>query len=89
MTPVQSRHIGRMEEIIRETLWMARRYAHGRSTYAPSTVNQCIDTALKLGIEITADHVVGGMYADDGMFGKWNPSIGQFQKETTSDASSV
>ena len=29
----------KLEEIIRNTLWMARRYADQRSTYAPSVVN--------------------------------------------------
>lgn len=59
-----------MEYIIRETLWMARRYAHGRRTFAPSTVNECINLALKLGIKIDPDTVDGiEMYARDGDFG--------------------
>ena len=69
-----------MEEIIRETLWMARRYAHKRRTFAPTTINECIDSALELGIEIKPDTVDGiDMYAEDGDLGTWNN--GKFIKE--------
>lgn len=30
-----------LRRIIKETFWMARRYAHGRCTYAPSMVREC------------------------------------------------
>lgn len=68
-----------LEHIIRETLWMARRYADGRSTYAPETVNKCIDKALELGIDL--DGPPEEMYASDGMFGKWNTKLQMFEKE--------
>ena len=71
--------IDNLEYIIRETLWMARRYADGRSTYAPTTVNECIDLALKLGIDLSGPPEE--MYAKDGMFGEWNPKLQRFEKE--------
>ena len=68
----------KLEHIIIHTLWMARRYADGRSTYAPGMVNEAIDMALELGIDL------GGppeeIYAEDGMFGTWNPTIKSFEK---------
>jgi len=70
--------IGKLEYIIQETLWMARRYAHGRSTYAPETVNKCIDKALELGIDMSGPPEE--MYASDGMFGKWNSELKIFEK---------
>ncbi|MFA6158956.1 MAG: hypothetical protein WC763_05050 [Candidatus Paceibacterota bacterium] len=33
--------IHELENIIRETFWMARRYANGRMTFAPSTIRNC------------------------------------------------
>lgn len=65
--------------IIIETLWMARRYADGRMTFAPTTVNECIDAAIKLGIDIQPDN--DDMYATDGTLGKWDPKRGKFEKE--------
>ena len=38
----------KLAEIIRNTLWMARRYADQRSTYAPSVVNISIQEAQAL-----------------------------------------
>lgn len=32
------------EEVIDDLLWMAARYAHGRSTYAPSSVREAVKT---------------------------------------------
>lgn len=66
--------------IILDTIWMARRYANGRSTYAPGVVNRCIDLLLNSGINIEPDPEFG-MYAADGMFGKWNPELRRFEKE--------
>ena len=37
---IRSRREERLEYIVSETLWMDRRYANGRSTFAPSTVNE-------------------------------------------------
>lgn len=71
--------INDLERIIRDTLWMARRYADGRSTFAPGMVNECIDLALELGIEL--DGPPEEMYAKDGMLGEWNPLLGEFENE--------
>jgi len=67
-----------LRDIIRETLWMARRYADGRSTYAPTTVNECIMLANDLDIEI--DGPIEPEFAKDGMFGEWNPKTRRFEK---------
>ena len=74
--------IRNLEYIITETIWMARRYANKRQTFAPSTVNECIDLALKMGVEIAPDSVDGiNMYANDGGLGKWVPNCACFEKE--------
>lgn len=77
-TELQNR-IDNLEYIIQETLWMARRYADGRSTYAPGTVNKCIDKALEIGIDLSGPPEE--MYASDGMFGKWNSELKMFEKD--------
>lgn len=69
----------RLEHIIRETLWMARRYADGRMTYAPETVNKCIDETFELGIDLSGP--AEEIYAKDGILGSWNPVLKKFEKE--------
>ncbi len=59
-----------LRSIIQDILWMARRYASGRKTYSVKMINDAIDLALELGIDIGSDSTVGGMYAKDGMFDK-------------------
>jgi hypothetical protein len=71
----------KLKSLLGETLWMARRYADGRSTYAPSIVNESIDFAVSLGVRIDPDD--GKMYASDGDFGNWNPETKRFSKEGT------
>lgn len=56
-----------LEAIIYDTLWMARRYAHGRSTYAVAEVNDCTALALELGLKIANDK--GTVWAKDRDFG--------------------
>jgi hypothetical protein len=70
-----------MRYIIRETMWMARRYAHKRSTFAPGSVNECIMLAESIGINIEVDGAENIMYAEDGMLGKWNPDKECFEGE--------
>ena len=36
------------KEIIDEVLWMARRYAHGRHTYAPSIIRDVVKKMKKM-----------------------------------------
>lgn len=69
-----------LKSIVRDTLWMARRYAHGRSSYSTTMFNEALDKALNLGIGIQ-DDVTIGRYADDGMFGKWNPETKGWVKD--------
>ncbi len=77
MSDLTKRDVYILRTIIQETLWMARRYADGRCTYAPSTVNEAIDAALALGLHITTD-ADGTMYAKDGQLGQWKD--GRFVK---------
>jgi hypothetical protein len=41
--------------IIKQTMWMARRYAGGRMTYAPGMYNEAATLALDLGVISVAD----------------------------------
>jgi hypothetical protein len=72
--------IKKLEEMLIKVLWMARRYADGRCTYAPSDVNQVIDEALNMGLKIDKDPTLDDpMYARDGQLGQW--INGRFEKE--------
>lgn len=71
-----------LREIIANIWWMARRYADGRSSYAPGLFNQCIEKAIANGVKIEDDN--GTIYADDGQLGKWNPKTRLFEKEVQS-----
>ncbi len=44
-----------LESVVRDIYWMARRYADGRQTYAPSMYNDAINRALTLGITLSVD----------------------------------
>ncbi len=70
----------KLQSAIENILWMAARYAHGRHTYAPSTVRDSVavfkdvfpEFKIKQDhvIESPADHEIGGMsfrsdYLDD------------------------
>jgi len=57
-----------LERIILDIIWMARRYADGRKTYAVSMLNDAIDDCERLGVNIKTDHTLinGGRYATDG-----------------------
>ena len=56
--------------IIKEIWWMARRYAHGRSTYAVEEFNEAIRLAQRLEIKFDPDPIDGLIEAKDGMFDK-------------------
>lgn len=65
--------------VIEQLAWMARRYADGRSTYAPAMCNEALDVAKALGVEIESDTTLPDPdYATDGMFGRWNADEGRF-----------
>lgn len=68
-----------LEHIVKETLWMARRYADGRSTYAPGLVNECIDLAIKLEIDLHGPPEE--LYAKDGLLREWDRERGEFKNE--------
>jgi len=59
-----------LEHVIQEIQWMARRYAHGRMTYAVSQYNEAIQLAQRLGMEFRPDPIDGLVEAKDGMFDK-------------------
>ena len=44
--------------IILDTFWMARRYARGRQTLSPSTVNDCLARLAALGFVVRSDHTL-------------------------------
>lgn len=54
--------------------WMARRYASGRCSYAPSMYNDAIRAVSKLGLELQPDGIEleGTIWAKDGDLG-WPP----------------
>ena len=61
----------RLQKAIEDILWMAARYAHGRHTYAPSTVRESVEVFKNVFpefkikqdhvIESPADHEINGM----------------------------
>lgn len=58
--------------IVSDVLFMARRYADGTTSTAPSTVNECVRKAEQLGIVLPADSVLRdpeGRFATDGAYG--------------------
>jgi len=44
-----------LEQVIKDTFYMARRYAHGRNTYAPGIVRDAYHLLKANGIEIKHD----------------------------------
>lgn len=73
-----------LKYIIAQTLWMARRYADGRSSYAVGMLNDAVHELDRAGLS----HLFTGdpaeeykRFADDGMFGKYDPETKRFNKE--------
>lgn len=56
--------------IIEQIWWMARRYAHGRMSYAVSQYNEAISLAQDMGMEFKPDPIDDLIEAKDGMFDK-------------------
>ncbi len=54
--------IQKLEAVILDTFWMARRYANGRHTAATSTVNDALATLGEIGMIIRGDNTL----VDDG-----------------------
>lgn len=70
-----------LKKIVQDIMWMSFRYADGRSTYAPLTFNLAVHEIDRLGLT----HLYTGdpaenyrRFADDGMFGEWNPELKNF-----------
>lgn len=78
------RENSKLRRVVEDTLWMARRYAHNRQSYATALVNISVQTALDLGIDIRPDQTLNEgehkMFADDAMFGVWNPDTRDFKR---------
>ena len=47
-----------LEAILRNTFWMARRYANGRKTYTPSVINNALSQLFFIGIKIEDDNTL-------------------------------
>lgn len=45
-------------KIIQDIFWMARRYAHGRHTYAPGMVREAYTKLMELGVHIDQDETI-------------------------------
>jgi hypothetical protein len=73
-----------LKYIVEQTLWMARRYADGRMTYAVSMFNDAVHELDRAGLShlFTGDPAENyKRFADDGMFGRYDPEIKNFKKE--------
>ena len=57
----------KLQSAIENILWMAARYAHGRHTYAPSTVRESVEVFKDIFPEfkIKQDHVIESPSEDD------------------------
>jgi hypothetical protein len=74
---MQEMEISQLVYIIRETMWMAGRYANMRSSYSPGMFNEALTLAYRLGVIDRKDVP----YAVDGMFGTWNETLGRFNHD--------
>lgn len=73
-----------LKEIIKDTLWMAQRYADGRSTYAPHLLNIAVHKLDELGLahlHVGDSANENRRFARDGMFGEWCSVTKRFIKE--------
>jgi hypothetical protein len=55
----------KLRQIIKDIFWMARRYAHGRHTYAPSTIRDAYVEITAMGIKINHDIVLNPPEEDE------------------------
>lgn len=67
------------KEAVAEIWWMARRYANGRSTYAPHQFNTVTQSLRDFGLLTGTDN--GELWASDGDLGEWNPETKKFEGE--------
>ena len=67
-----------------DTMWMARRYADGRKTFAAHIYNRALDRLGEVGIGacVQGDRSEGDKrYADDGSLGEWDPVNSKFMRQ--------
>ena len=66
----QGEQLAAAKRYIRDTFWMARRYADKRCTYAPGMYNDALAAVIEAGV-ITIDELPSGdgtVWASDGNF---------------------
>ena len=68
-----------LKEAVAEIWWMARRYAEGRSTYAPHQFNIITQSLRESGLLDDTDN--GELWASDGDLGKWDSEAKKFEGE--------
>lgn len=56
-----------LRKALRDTLWMARRYADHRCTYTPSLYNNAVRALEAIGFCVEVDKTVNTKWARDGM----------------------
>ena len=73
----------KLKYIIKQTLWMARRYADGRCTYAPSDFNEAVHILDEMGLGnlMPVDGISNTRFANDGDLGKYNSETRKFERE--------
>ena len=81
--------VDELKSIIKDTLWMARRYADGRATYAVSMLNNAVHKLDKLGMSELLKADDGKRFADDGMFGTYDPETRRYVKNDSPDSKSL
>lgn len=71
-----------LRSIVQNTLWMARRYADGRMSYAVSTYNDAVhaldDEGLGHLLKPEPEHLGAARFANDGMFGTYDPETRRY-----------
>ena len=82
MNSEEQKQFDSLVNFVRETAWMARRYATTRQTYAPHQYNMALHGLIDSGLEYIfktplADYIPdrifpGGKWAWDGALGEWD-----------------
>jgi hypothetical protein len=68
----------KLRDIIKDMQWMARRYAHGRMSYAVDMYNCAVRDAQALGVELWPDPIDGLIEAKDAMLDRaWFEARGE------------
>jgi len=65
-----------LERIIYDIWWMARRYAHGRQSYAVGQYNDAIRKAQQIGLVFQPDPIDGLIEAKDSQFDRYSDNPG-------------